>query len=211
MTINNSKSSNAQLLLWASASFVLVISSMLAAAFVYQARSGSSSEPATQAEIDLTQPWYTLLGYILLVPMILGATASIGLTRAAPRPRLAPVVTMLWVVVVIACIAYAITWHSSMHFSEAAHSDSTAALAAQWLVRSGVMPFACIATGVLAYQLGARLIVGVCAVILVAFVILGVLGIGLPPAVLVVAWIPLGVRTMRADRKSSLALVPIAS
>lgn len=203
--------SNARLLLWASASFVLVIAAMLAAGFVYQARTGGSSEPVTQAEVDLAQPWWTLVGYALLVPIVLGAFAATGLARMASRPRLASVVTGLWVVTVIAGIAYAIAWHASMSFSEGARSDSTAAVAAQWLVRGGVVPLACIATGVLAYQLGSRVVVVVCAVILVGSVTLAFLGIDLPPAILVAAWIPLGVRTVREARKTSIAPVPIAS
>jgi len=206
-----SRSFNSRLLLWASASFALVIGAMLTSAFVYQAQSGSASEPVTQAEIDLIQPWYTLLGYTLLVPITLGAIASTGLARSAPRPRLALVVTGLWILVVIAGIAYAIAWHSSMQFSEAAHSDSPAAVAAQWLVRGGVMPLACIATGVLAYQFGARYVVAVCAVILVGTVSLALAGIDLPPAVLVLAWIPLGVRGIRAAKQISPAAVPIPS
>lgn len=201
--MNLSPSSSARLLLWASASFAFVIAAMLAAAFVYQSRTGDSSAPVTQADIDLAQPWYTLLGYALLLPIVLGAVASIGLARTAPRPRLAPGVTAVWVAAVIAGIGYAVAWHSSMHFGESAYSDSAAAVAATWLVRGGLVPLAYAATGLLAYQLGARLIVGVCAVLIAVSVTSAALGIDLPPALLVAAWIPLGVRALRARPRLS--------
>lgn len=208
--MTSSISSNARLLLWASASFLLVIAGLLTTALVYQARTGASSEPVTQAQVDLAQPWWTLTGYALLVPIVLGAVASIGLTRSAARPRFAPVVTALWIVTVIACIAYAITWHASMSFDTAGYSDSSAAVAAQWLVRGGVIPFAFVATGLLAWQLNARAVLVVCAVVLIGWAILTPLGIHLPPALLAVAWIWLGVRTLRADRRDRATLEPVA-
>lgn len=202
---------HARLLIWASASFLLVVAALLTTALVYQARTGDSSQPITQAEVDLAQPWWTLTGYTLLLPIVLGAIASIGLTRSADRPRLAPVVTALWIITVIACIAYALTWHVSMRFDEAAYSDSTAAVAAQWLVRGGVIPLAFVATGLLAWQLGARAVLAACAVILVGWAVVTLLGIDLPPALLAVVWIWLGVRTLRAARRSRSARVPVAS
>lgn len=208
MTI--SISSNARLLLWASASFLLVVAALLTTALVYQARTGSPSQPVTPAEVDLAQPWWTLTGYALLVPIVLGAIASIGLTRSASRTRLTPVVTALWVVTVIACIAYSITWHVSMRFDEAAYSDSTAAVAAQWLVRGGVVPLAFVATGLLAWQLSARVTVTVCVVILIGWAVVTFLGIELPPALLAVVWIMLGVRILRMARRSPVAPAPVA-
>jgi uncharacterized membrane protein len=111
---------------------------------------------------------------------------------------------------VIACVAYAITWHSSMHFSEAAHGDSAAAVAAQWLVRVGVVPLGVIATGVLAHQWDARAVVALCAVLSAGWVAALVLGIDLPPALLVVAWIPLGIRILRVARRSAVESVTTA-
>lgn len=209
--MTNSVSANARLLLWASASFVLVIAAMLATGLLYQARTGSSAEPVKQAEVDLAQPWWTLVGYVLLIPIVLGAVASTRLARSAPRRHLAPVVTTLWIVTVILCIAYAITWHLSMHFAEESHASSAAVVAAQWLVRGGVVPLALIATGLLAFQLGARAVVVVCGVLLAAWMTTALVGVHLPPALLAAVWIPLGVRTLRMARIRTGAPVPIAS
>jgi hypothetical protein len=208
--MNISTSSGARLLLWASASFALVIAALMCTALIYQARTGGSSEPTTQLEVDLAQPWWTLVGYALLAPITLGAIASIGLARSAPRRRLGPLVAALWVAAVIACVAYSITWHSSMHFSEAAHGDSTAAGAAQWLVRVGIVPLGFIATGALAHQWGARAILAVCAILSAGWVAALALGIDLPPALLAIAWIPLGIHILRRARRSAVEPVSTA-
>jgi hypothetical protein len=202
--------SGARLLLWASASFVLVVAALLSTALVYQARTGDSAEPTTQAQVDLAQPLWTLVGYALLVPITLAAVGSIGLARSAPQSRLGAIATALWVVALIAGVAYAITWHSSMHFTESAHGDSTAAVAAQWLVRLGIVPLCFLATGVLARQFGAGAVVAVCAVLAVGWVTAFVLGIDLPPALLAVAWVPLGIRILRRARRSAVDAVPAA-
>ena len=178
---------------------------MLSTLLVYQARTGNSTEPVTQADVDMAQPFWTLTGYALLVPIALAAFASIRLTRSAPRPRLGSVVTALWAVTVIACVAYSIAWHFSMHFTEPAHGDSSAAVAAQGLVRGGVIPLAFIATGLLAHQFQNRIVVGICAVLAIGWIIALAFGVHLPPALLVVAWIPLGIQLLRRARTSGTA------
>ncbi len=209
--MTTSVSAHARLLLWAAASFVLVIAAMLATVLVYQARTGSSAEPVTQDEVDLAQPWWTILGYTLLAPIALAAIASTRLAREAPHARLAPVVTTSWIVIVILCIAYAITWNLSMYVVEESHASSAAAIAAQWLVRGGVVPLAFVATGLLAYQLGSRAVIAVCGVLLVAWVTTALFGVHLPLALLAAVWIPLGVRARRMARTRPGAPVPIAS
>lgn len=209
--MTTSINSGARLLLWASASFLLVIGSLLTTALVYQARTGSSAEPTTQAEVDLAQPWWTITGHVLLVPIALAAVGSIKLAIASPRPRIGVAVTALWVITVIVGVAYAITWHASMTFTEPVYSESSAAVAAQWLVRGGVIPLALLATGLLAHQYGARVVVVISVVLLGTWLAAVVFGIHLPPALTVVAWIPLGVRILRAARRKPAGSVPAAA
>lgn len=84
--MTNSIPSNARLLLWASVSFLLVIAALLSTFLVYQARTGTSTEPVTQAEVDMAQPFWTITGYALLVPAAASGRRG-GWWRSTPTSR----------------------------------------------------------------------------------------------------------------------------
>jgi hypothetical protein len=205
------------LLIAASASFALVIASMIAGV---AAAGFPSEEPITHDLLDPIAFWRAALGWTLLVPIGLAAYGSIVLARASRSriPRLVTATVVVWVLTVAFTLAYAIAWQASLEFTTPTALDDPARQVALLLFGRIAIPMAAIGSAATALCLRAAgtskrvpvVIAVIAAIIAVAFAA-GVHEVApIPPAVLIGLWIPLGVSALhqgtRARRANALPI-----
>lgn len=198
----------------ASGAFSLVIVSMVGG---LAAAGFPTTEPITHDGTDPIAFWRAAVGWTFLVPVGLAGAASVILARVARRGAavIAGMTFVLWASAGAAAIAYAVSWQVSLGFTTATILEDPARSFA--LVAFGRVAMPLIALGSAGAALCLRsvgtsrrallVVAAIAAALAIAFAS-GVHDVApVPPAILVAAWIPLGVSAIRQGRRIRKASV----
>lgn len=197
--------------------FSLVIVSMVGG---LAAGGFAPAEPITHEGTDPIAFWRAAVGWTFLVPVGLAGAASVILARVAQHGAavIAGITFVLWASAGVAAIAYAVSWQVSLGFTTATILEDPARSFA--LVTFGRVAMPLVALGSAGAALCLRsvgtsrhallVVAAVAAALAIAFAS-GVHDVApVPPAILVAAWIPLGVSAIRQGRKiRKVSMLPV--